>query len=369
MPRLRDFNHREMETCPLVSVIITARNEAEGIEKAMESRLADDYPSLEFILIDDRSTDDTPALVDKIAAKDARIKAIHIEKLPQGWLGKVHALHLGVQEARGEFLLFSDGDVHVKKGTLKQLIARCEEQGIDHVSVIPEFISAGFFVDASISVFLRGLLAIGRAYKINDPTSNAAGGAGAFNLVRRSAYEKTKGFPWLKLEIIDDVTLGQMLKVSGARPLVADGKGFVAVPWYTSFRAMADGAGRAGAAALGNYNPLRHLAIVLPGYLFDVMPYIALFFWGIPYLPYIAVTGITAGIGAAAVGNRLLGLPLLPGILVPVGHTITLFVNILGAFRCFKNKGIIWRGTYYSNKELRKGRRFRYILPAPGSES
>lgn len=369
IPRLKDFNYGDLEKYPLVSVIITACNEAENIESAMNSRLEDDYPELEFILIDDRSTDGTGEIVDRIAAKDARVKTIHITELPDGWLGKVHALHKGVEAAKGDFLLFSDGDVHVKKGTLKQLIAKCEDEGVDHVPLLPAFHSAGFFVDASISVFLRALLAVGQAYKINDKKSRVAGGAGAFNLVRRSAYNKTKGFPWIKMEIIDDVTLGQMLKETGATPMAIDGKGFVEVPWYTSFKAMMDGAGRAGAAALGNYNGFVHLAIAFPGYVLDMMPFIALFSFGISYLPYIGLAGIAAAVGAGIVGNRMLGLPLLPGILLPVAHTVVLFVNVRGALKFIKDKGITWRGTFYPKKQLKQGRRFRYFLPKPGKGS
>ncbi|MCP5105585.1 MAG: glycosyltransferase [bacterium] len=365
MPRLEDFNYNDLERFPLMSVIITACNEAESIEKAVKSRLKDDYPELEILLIDDRSTDATPEIVDKLAAADPRVRAIHITELPEGWLGKVNALHRGVQEANGEWFLFSDADVFVKPGTLKQLMAWCETKRIDHAAVIPGFHSGGFFVDAAVSVFLRVLIAVGRAYKFEDKKSNTAGGAGAFNLVKRSAFEKTKGFPWLKLEIIDDVTLAQMLKTSGAATSAVGGKGFVEVCWYGTFKGMIDGAGRAGAAALGNYNSFRHTAFACLGFIIDMVPFLVLFTTGIPFLRYLGLFVIAAAVSASVLSNRLLGLPLLPGILLPVGHIIVLFANLWGAVKFVKNKGIIWRGTFYPKKKLKQGRRFRYILRGP----
>ncbi len=365
MPRVEDFNYGDLERYPLISVIITACNEADTIENAVKSRLEDDYPALEILLIDDRSTDATPGIVDRLAAGDSRVRAIHITELPHGWLGKVHAMHRGVREAGGEWFLFSDADVHVKPGTLKQLMARCEEEGLDHVAIIPEFYSAGFFVDAAVSVFLRVLIAMGRVYKMSNKKSNTAGGAGAFNLVRRVAYEKTKGFPWLKLEIIDDVSLGQMLKASGAKTCPISGRGFVGVHWYTTFGGMVDGAGRAGAAALGNYNAPRLMVIALFGFVIDMMPFFVLFPMGIPYLPYFGLGIIVIGVSASIFAGRILGLPLFPGVMLPVGHVIVLLVNLWGGVKFSRNKGIVWRGTFYPKKDLKQGRRFQYFPPMP----
>lgn len=365
MPNLADFNYEDLDTYPLISVIITACNEADTIEKAVNSRLEDDYLALEFLLVEDRSTDGTSEIVDSIAARDKRVKAIHISELPDGWLGKVHALYRGVQEASGEWFLFSDADVHVKPGTLRQLIARCEKEKFDHTTVLPEFISAGLFIDAAVSVLLRVLIALGRVYNIEDRNSNVSGGAGAFNLVRRSAFEKTKGFPWLKMEIIDDVTLGQMLKTSGANATAVRGKGFVEICWYPSFRNALEGMGRAMVAALGNYNFFRLVIAGCVAFIVDMGIFAAFIPVGVPYLPYLGLFGAAVGVAAAITANRLLSLPILPGILLPLGHTLVLFLTLCGGVKLAANKGIIWRGTHYHKKQLRQGRRFQYFPPKP----
>src|SRR6185503_735296 len=108
---------------PKLTVVIPACNEAEHIESAAKTLIAQDYPDLEIILLNDRSTDTTAAIIDRLARDDNRVKAIHIETLPAGWLGKVHALDQGVARAQGEWILCTDADVHFAPGILRQAVA------------------------------------------------------------------------------------------------------------------------------------------------------------------------------------------------------------------------------------------------------
>ena len=117
--------YKDLKKWPRVSVIIPARNEADTIKAAMRSRLESDYPNLEIILIDDRSTDNTPEIIEEIAQTDSRVKAIHIKELPKAWIGKLYAMHTGAKIASGAWLLFSDADVHIASGTLKRVISYC----------------------------------------------------------------------------------------------------------------------------------------------------------------------------------------------------------------------------------------------------
>src|SRR6185503_6720653 len=112
MPVLARQRSPDPPRWPKLSIIIPACNEAASIEAAVTSRLAQDYPDFEVCVIDDRSTDGTGAIVDRLAEGDPRVRAVHITELPEGWLGKVHALHRGVSIATGEWLLLSDADVH-----------------------------------------------------------------------------------------------------------------------------------------------------------------------------------------------------------------------------------------------------------------
>ncbi|MEK7768052.1 MAG: glycosyltransferase family A protein, partial [bacterium] len=108
---------------PRLSVLVPACNEADTLEPALETLLRSDYPDLEVILVDDRSTDGTGAVVDRLAARDARIVPVHVAALPPGWLGKVHAMHVALPHATGEWLLFSDADVHAAPDTIRRAVA------------------------------------------------------------------------------------------------------------------------------------------------------------------------------------------------------------------------------------------------------
>ncbi len=97
---------------PTVSVLVPAKNEEDTLFAAMQSLLQVDYPALEIILINDRSTDRTGEIIERLALLDSRVRQIHIDHLPDGWLGKVHALHQGIDVSSGEWLLFTDADIH-----------------------------------------------------------------------------------------------------------------------------------------------------------------------------------------------------------------------------------------------------------------
>jgi cellulose synthase/poly-beta-1,6-N-acetylglucosamine synthase-like glycosyltransferase len=345
---------------PKISVLIPACNEEETLEKAVESRLRDNYPNVEFILIDDRSHDRTREIARKIAAKDKRVKLVCIDELPDGWLGKIHALHQGLKHAGGEWLLLSDADVHVKPGTLNRVMNYCLSENLDHLPVLPRFYPTNFFVDTAITVFLKALVAVSRSWKIKDKNSRAFAGAGAFTMVKRTAFEKTKGFEWLKLEVVDDLTLGQMVKWSGGNCDVINGRGYVGVQWYRSFKEMAEGMGRAMVVGSGNLNFTQLFSVGLFGLIMDMMPYVILVPMGIPYLQAAGVVLSLLALLTAILVNRWIGLPLVSAFFLPLGNMLTFFVALRAGIKASIKGGIVWRGKFYSRKELKQGRRFTF---------
>src|SRR5262245_1903311 len=236
---------------PKLSVIIPACNEAATIEAAVRSRLDQDYPDFEVCVIDDRSTDGTGAIVDRLAEADPRVKAVHVTELPEGWLGKVHALHRGGSMASGEWLLLTDADVHFAPGTLRRAVACAEAWGFDLVVVLAVLWQRGLLVDAALSHFLQSTAWALLPSKIEAPGSKASVGSGVFNMVRRSAYERSPGLPWLKMEVADDIAFGQMMKRSGARCCLMNGRGTVGLSYYDTLREMIRGFEKNSMAALG----------------------------------------------------------------------------------------------------------------------
>jgi glycosyltransferase involved in cell wall biosynthesis len=358
MPLLEKLSEINKKNPPKISVIIPACNEAKTLEKAMETRLKDKYPNLEFILIDDRSDDNTREIARRIAAMDKRVKLICIDELPEGWLGKVHALHTGLKHAAGDWFLFSDADVYVKPGTLNRVMAYCQSEKLDHLAVIPEFYKRHFFVDATVSVFLKALMVTGRSWKIKDQTSRAFGGSGAFTIVRRSAFEKTKGFEWLKLEIIDDLTLGQMMKRSGGRSDMINGRGCVGVQWYPTFKEMAVGIGRALFVGIPNFSLTGLVLLSCFTFTLDMIPFVILIPMGIPYLPIAGLIIVLIAFSTSILTARFINLPLIPALFLPLGNIIVFFIALIIGTMTSIRGGIVWRGTFYSNKRLKEGRRF-----------
>jgi glycosyltransferase involved in cell wall biosynthesis len=361
IPKLRDLEPTPPARWPRVSLIVPARDEAEELEAAISSRLGEDYPDLEVIVIDDRSTDRTGAIADAIAARDARVVVEHVSVLPEGWLGKVHALHRGVARASGEWLLFSDADVHFAPGTLRRAIAWLEREGADHLSVMPEMRPRTFLVGVVQAVFLRLAAVGGRLPSVADPRSSAAVGGGLFNLVRRSALERTRGFEWLRLELIDDLALGQMLKANGARARVVNATGSIWLDFYPSVRELVRGGEKNSFALLGGLSYLR-LAVVLGILLsLELGPCVALAWpgasWAVRGGAALALALITA---SGLLVNRWLGRRPREVLLWPMATVLLAFGGVRSAWLSLLRGGIVWRDTRYSIASLRAGRRVRF---------
>lgn len=346
----------EPGTWPRVSVILAARDEARDIAAAVTSRLADDYPDFELILVDDRSVDGTGEIATAAAAGDPRLSVVRVDELPAGWLGKVHALHTGAQRASGEWMLLSDGDVTVEPGTLRRAIAHCVAEDIDMLALVPAFDTGSFIVDAIWTVFLRGMLVMVDPRAVRNPRSKVAMGSGGFNLVRREAYDRTAGFADLKLETGDDVALGMMVKRAGGHLELIDGQGHVSVPMYRSLPEFLRGIEKNGSTTATIPMPVFVMALAALGALV-LSPLIALTV-GPPWLRALgglALLAYTAAEIAALWTNTRRWLPALAW---PLGGALMAYGLTRSTWLAKRNGGVSWRGTFYSLDELAEGRRF-----------
>jgi glycosyltransferase involved in cell wall biosynthesis len=358
VPLLEKLPKKNLENHPKISVIIPARNEADTIEPAIETRLQDDYPNFEIILIDDRSSDGTSGIIEKIAAKDNRVKAIHISELPFGWLGKQHAMHQGIKQATGDWFLFSDADVRIKPGTMKLAMGYCDVKKIDHLAIFPEMPPTNFLLDSLLSVFIRFLCIGGRIWAIENDKSSAAVGSGSFNLVRRSAYEKTRGFEWLRLETVDDAALGRMLKETGARSALINGRNYVSVNLYRTLRGMAIGCERPVFAGIGNFSLIWLLLTGLINFGFEMSPFFALIPNGIPSVNFVGLIMVVLALATSILIGRWMNRPLLPTIFYPIGTTIMVVFMIRAGILGAKRGGVFWRDTFYPTELLKEGKRY-----------
>ncbi|MBK7971883.1 MAG: glycosyltransferase [Deltaproteobacteria bacterium] len=217
LARLRRLADQEpvLARWPRVTVVSPACNEARHVEAAVRSTLALDYPELALVAVNDRSTDRTGEILDRLAVEDPRLVVVHVRELPDGWLGKLNALQAGVERGDGEWLLFMDADVHLAPDALRRAIADAERHGLDLLTVVPTIESAGRLAGAIFGLSLAILSAGGRLTRVSDPRSPAVAATGAFILVRRAALARTPGFAWLKLEVADDFGLCLLIKSHG----------------------------------------------------------------------------------------------------------------------------------------------------------
>ena len=356
VPQLDRLRPPEPDRWPSLSILVPACNEAEAIEEAVASLLRLDYPNFELILIDDRSTDRTGELIDRIAASDGRVRPVHITALPDGWLGKVHALARGVELAHGDWLLMTDADVHLAPDTLRRVIAWCEHRHWDHLAASPDLWSSGLWFDALVSSFVRLGCVSARPWAVENPRSKACIGIGAFNLVRRSIFARSEGFPWLRLEVTDDVGLGYLMKRSGGRSTLVNACGFIGLHWYRSLAEMARGVEKAY-ATIANCSLLRMVAICLVLVAMETSAWTSLATLGTPGLRWVGVATFLLWLASVLTILRWARRPILPGLLSPLAILLGTAITLRAGWLGFRRGGVIWRGTLYPSKLLREGRR------------
>ncbi len=349
---------------PRLSVVIPACNEAGNLESAVTTLMQQDYPNLEIILVNDRSTDKTGEEIERLARCDSRIRTVHVETLPQKWLGKVHALHQGVKQASGEWLLYTDADVHFAAGTLRRAIALVLHQRVDHLALIPRTIQNSFWLEVAVSAFGLLFFITTRAVSVNQPGSKAFVGIGAFNLVNAARFHQTPGFEWLRLEPGDDVGLGMMMKQAGGTARLAFAHEDLSVRWYSSVPAMFKGLEK------NLFGPGSH-------YHWWLMLLQVAVIWTLVAAPYGALAlGLARGFtalwiaGAAAIGMHLifsfffakeLRVQRLTLLLFPAGLLLISTMMLRAGYQCVKNDGIDWRGTHYHLDQLRAGQRVKFL--------
>jgi cellulose synthase/poly-beta-1,6-N-acetylglucosamine synthase-like glycosyltransferase len=359
LPILEDLQCPAPALWPSLSVIIPARNEATTLEPALRSLLEQDYPGLEIVLINDRSTDDTPEIIDRLSARDQRIKTIHLRELPPGWIGKTHALHCGSQQATGEWILFADADVHFAKNALATAMSLVLTTGGDHLVLAPRFMNHSFFQEVVIQAFGILFLLFTRAPRVNSDNSQAFVGSGAFNLVRRAALERTPGFEWLRMEVIDDVGLGLMLKQSGAKSRFAVSREKVSIAWYPTLGVMITGLEKNLFGALASYRVAKMVLIALTLLACAFGPTVALFFMEFPLVFFSGVVAYLSLVAGGAIGKLRFTQRLIPSLFFQIGLLLLTFMLLRSGFYAWLRGGVTWRGTWYSLEELRAGQRLK----------
>ena len=207
---------------PLVSVIIPARDEEDRIGNCLQAVLEQDYPDFEVMVVDDRSSDRTAEIVETFSQNDRRVHLVKGKPLPSGWAGKCHAIHQGVEKARGEWLLMLDTDTYLKSGCLSATVSDAMDKKADLYTIIFEAKCQSFWEKVVQPLFFQFMLIVLPIYKINDPAGKEAAAPGPYLLFRRSAYEAIGGHAGMKDEVVEDLMLARKIKEQGFKLYIAN---------------------------------------------------------------------------------------------------------------------------------------------------
>jgi glycosyltransferase involved in cell wall biosynthesis len=360
LPTLPDLTTVDWDAAPAgsptLTVVVPARDEAENIAATLDALLLADYPWVRILVVDDRSTDGTGAIVDAYVAeygerKPGRLAAIHVADLPDGWLGKTFALMVATENSDSDYLLFTDADVLFSPSILRRALVYAQDSKADHLVVMPtmqvrsrgEGIVLGFF-----QIF--GLWA-SRLWKVEDPKAKSdVVGVGAFNLVRRDALNEIGGWLPQRLVVLEDITLGRRMRAAGMRQRVAFAPGLVLVHWAKGAGGLLRGMTKNLFSAF-NFQPLLVLLAWLWIAVFCLLPLVGLV-WLPTVLPALVVL---CCIGAS---YRVVGeasrIDARYAWLYPLGALALMFAMLRSMVVVWVRRGVVWRGTYYPLRDLRR---------------
>ena len=355
---------------PSLTIVVPARNEEAEIEPALRSLLQLNYPRFEVVALNDRSTDQTGAIMERIAAEPAaqgRLRVIHVRDLPPGWLGKVHAMWLGsqrdaaqenaargnaVRQAQSKWLLFTDADCVFQTDCLRRAIHYAITTATDHLVLFPtaHMKTLGERMMIGFPQVMAGFAM--RPWKVRDPKSRDYIGVGAFNLIRRPAYEAIGTYEALRLEVVDDIKLGESIKKAGLRQDVVFGRDLVSLRWAV---------GAAGVVANLEKNLFAFLrfrvslvlAVCAVTFFLCVCPFLGLLLApGWARAPFAVAVAMIALVYTLT-GRYMASSPWM-FLTCPIAALVFGFATLQSAFMAVRDGGITWRGTKYSLEELRK---------------
>jgi cellulose synthase/poly-beta-1,6-N-acetylglucosamine synthase-like glycosyltransferase len=356
MPELarEEYSAPEGAALPKVSILVPARNEQAMIERSVRSLLAIDFPNYELIVVNDRSEDRTGEILDRLREEvGERLVVIHIHELPAGWLGKTHAMWKATQQATGEWLLFTDADIVHHPQALRRAVAYAEAEQAAHIVLLPTMEMHSMGERMMISFFQAMFIFPGhRPWKVRDPASQDVLGVGAFNMVRRAAYEQIGTYESMRLSVVDDMRLAEKVKRAGMRSVAVFGTGLVCLRWAVGATGVMRNLTKNFFAELKYSVPFVMGAAVAILWL-HLGPWLGIFFssgWARAGYAAAMVSLLAIYIG---MGRRT---KISPAYLLlhPVATLLMVATMLISTVLTLGRGGVMWRGTFYPLAELRR---------------
>jgi chlorobactene glucosyltransferase len=353
--RKRKYQHVKDEDLPFVSVLVPARNEEPNIENILTSLAKQNYPNYEVIVLDDNSDDRTPEIINDVAAKYPVIKKIHGKPFDSkdGWTGKCFACKQLADEAKGEYILFTDADTTHTPESLRNSMTIALSTGADMITLFPKMTMISFAEKLIMPMLWFTIMILLPFYFVDKRGFvKFSVGIGPFMLFKRSSYDAIGGHASVKSAIVEDVWLARKIKENRMLLVVKDGAEMLSVRMYRSFSEIWNGFSKnifAGfefsSFALFSVNILYFLLFFIPFLLLFIQ--LSLQFGSYNLLILTALQVVFLYIMRAAISARF-RLGFLSTILHPLG-ALAIPVIALNSWRWIASgKGAKWKGRVYN---------------------
>jgi chlorobactene glucosyltransferase len=352
---------RKLGTCPMVSILIPARNEADHIEECVRSLIGQRYEKLEVLVLDDQSTDGTAIVVQQIIdelppEQKNRLYLLPGETLPDGWIGKNFACYLLTQYAQGDYLLFTDADSIHAPQTVSTVIQGLYDLDVQFLTAHPCYILRGLGERLAIPLLYFKIFTLLPLVLVRHrPEPILAVANGPLLCFQRSVYDAIGGHKAVKASILEDNSLARRVKAAGYRMAYVDGQDLVRCYMYDSFAELWTGFSRTF-FAFYNYSLLAALAIIILDLtLFVVPPLLALASLFVPLVSLALLFSlcsytlavlmwIVLTIVCARTQRVLL---MLLSLLYPISMMLECLLLLNSIWWHYRKRGSMWKGRYY----------------------
>lgn len=352
----------DIPASPKISIIVPARNEEHNIRRCLESLQKIEYPNIEIIVVNDRSTDRTGEIIAEVAQADERVKLIQGSDLPDGWSGKIYAIHQAVSHATSDWFLFIDADVAIYEKAPTIALSYCLRNELKMLSVFLKP-SLETFWENIIMPVVFGAISFSKPLKrVNDPDDAAAMASGGFILVNAESYRAIGGHEAIKNSVIEDVHLARLAKENHIPYHFMLGQEMGTQRWYTSFRELWQTWSK-NLFVGQDYQISQAIQAILLSFLLSMLPFIVLLDQSVTLVSkgsyhspifWLALAQTLAILGYRFYNAVYQGLAKGYFFTHPLGSSIFIGIIINSVFRSLTGRGVTWKGrTYTTDKFIR----------------
>jgi len=355
--KLPDSGHCDPDLeSPSITVVVPAKDEEDHIETVVRTILSSNYPHLELILVDDRSSDDTLEIMEKAARDDARVRVMSIRELPPEWTGKTHAMFQAAKTASSDILLFTDADAVFEKDLISRAVNFMIGRNLDMLSLLPGFLERGFLEDAVHLHLALGLSSFYPLMKVNDEGEKEALASGCFIMIRKEAYYSVGTWEHFRRQVTEDIALGKDIKARGLKLNVLRGQDLIRTKPFETLKELIGFWRRTFYGGLEKSIPkmiklcLNYITLIV---LFGLSIYSgAVLEEGAGDVSHAVLFAISTAVAAVVmisygiVIKKEHGKPVY-GFSAPIGLVIGAWIAVSTFAMVLSNRGVSWRGSVY----------------------